>query len=908
MEFSKDLALDPEGCLYLCLQPSPSTVAKAPSTESWDDFAALLEKSEARALFFLEDSSDLKRRSGSFRFWSDFTANFLQVLCTTADEERIPRAFELSKYCRQFAEIPPILGYEFLTLERLGEKWLRFAEFVEADLPTTALGLREYIAAKFPRWAEVGKIHFHLAENSASQDFPFAFLATYSIRQNHRTRVQHLPLGRAIQGLIDSGDNGGIQILLSPLAKAAEKSEFVERLFQTKEVFKPLPLTADRTYEFLESIPALEISGIIVKVPKLWAGGQPPRAKAQVAVRGPEAKSFVGFNGLLKFSTSISIDGVKISESDAAEILASRSKLLFFRGRWIEVDREKLGGILDRFAKAQRVAGDTISFAEALRLLSGSYGAAGAAPVTGKGDADWLEIVGDQALEDIIKQLKDPESLGAAADAAILKENLKTVLRPYQLHGVQWARFISLLGLGGCLADDMGLGKTIQILALLLLEKTKPSSEDQRHHLIIAPASLLGNWKQEAAKFAPSLRLIIAHSSGDVATSSLKSGSIPLDQIDVVVTTYQMISRLPWLREKSWNCIVVDEAQAIKNGDTAVAKSIKSLTARCRFALTGTPVENRLTDLWSIFDFICPGILGNQIEFQRFSDQLQSEDRQAKFSQFRALIAPFILRRKKTDRTIIADLPDKVEKKVYCLLAPAQVSLYQAEVENLAKDLKSMDKDDKKRKGLILSYLTKFKQICNHPSQYLGNQTYDVAESGKFQRIREVLRSVSENLEKALIFTQYRELTDILAGLIERDFGSRPLVLHGGTAVKNRPGLVAQFQSPHGPKYFVLSLKAAGTGLNLTAASHVIHFDRWWNPAVEDQATDRAFRIGQKKNVIVHKFIVRGSIEERIDDMIESKKSLAMEVLGEKNELKFMDLGDEEILRMVQLDLNTAVD
>jgi non-specific serine/threonine protein kinase len=348
MDFARDLAIDPDGRLYLSLQPLSRDIPDAVTLEDLDEFAELLPQSEPRALFFLEQATGLKQRTESFQFWSDFAANFLQVLCTTADEDTVPRDFELSKYCRQFSEIPPVLGYEFLTVEVLGEKWRGLAAVVEAESKALGNGLRDYIATKFPRWAEVGKIHFHLAENSDSPDFPFVFLATYSIRQNHRTRVQHLPLGRAVKGLLDSAENGSIQVLLSPLAKAAEKSEFVSQLFQTKDVFKTLPLTADRTYQFLESIPALESSGIVVKVPKLWVGGHPPRAKAQVAVSSPESKSFVGFNGLLKFSTSISINGMGISEKDAAEILASRSKLLFFRGRWIEVDREKLEDILNR--------------------------------------------------------------------------------------------------------------------------------------------------------------------------------------------------------------------------------------------------------------------------------------------------------------------------------------------------------------------------------------------------------------------------------------------------------------------------------------------------------------------------------------------------------------------------------
>ncbi len=906
MRFFEDLALDHEGRLLLSVQPLTAETTEEAASDL-GAFKKRLESSEAAALFFLEASPGLRQRSPSFRFWAEFTGNFLQLLCTTADDEVVPKDFALSKYCQQFSALPTVLGYEFLSLDYLAAKWSSLGAWIGEEQHATGESLRALITSRFPRWAEVGKIHFHLAENPTVAEFPFAFLATYAVRQSQRTRVQHMPLQNAIKGLMAASEHANLQVLLSPIIKAAEQSEFIHRLFQTKDLFKALPLTPERAYHFLESIPVLEQAGIIVKVPKLWAGGRPPRAKAQIAIAGPEGKSFVGFNGLLKFTTSLSINGEALSAKDAEDILASHSRLLFFRGRWIEVDRDRVAQILDRFAKAQRVAGESISFAEAMRLLSGAYGSQGKIPAPTAGDELWMETRGNDALDRLLDELKDPALLHNPFDESLLHNRLQATLRPYQQRGVQWLRFISLLGLGGCLADDMGLGKTVQVLALLLLESNRQPGHRGQPHLIVAPASLLGNWQRETEKFAPSLRFVIAHNSGDLNGERLKNGSLPFAELDLVITTYQMVMRLPWIQEHSWDCLVVDEAQAIKNADTATARAIKALNSRCRFALTGTPVENRLMDLWSILDFSCPGVLGTQSEFQKFTEALDGEQRAAKFSQFRRLITPFILRRKKTDRSIINDLPDKIERKVYCLLTPAQVSLYQAEVENLAKDLRQLQQDDKRRKGLILSYLTKFKQICNHPSHFLGNHRYDLDDSGKFLQTRSILTAVAANLEKVLIFTQYRELTDILAGLVEREFGEPALVLHGGTPVAKRSQLVEQFQSPRGPKHFILSLRAAGTGLNLTAASQVIHFDRWWNPAVEDQATDRAFRIGQKRNVLIHKLIVKGTIEERIDDMIDSKKSLAGEALGEKSEFKITGLSDEEILNLVHLDLKSAM-
>jgi SNF2 family DNA or RNA helicase len=372
------------------------------------------------------------------------------------------------------------------------------------------------------------------------------------------------------------------------------------------------------------------------------------------------------------------------------------------------------------------------------------------------------------------------------------------------------------------------------------------------------------------------------------------------------VTTYGLTHRLGWLGEIEWPLVILDEAQAIKNPGAKQARAVKAIRSRSRVALTGTPVENRLSDLWSLFDFLNPGLLGSGRAFATFAKQLAA--RGAGFTPLRELTRPYILRRLKTDRRVIDDLPDKTEVSAYCVLSKAQAALYQESVKRLADTLAGLDGGSAiERRGVVLTYLMRLKQICNHPSQWLRDGAWAPEASGKFARLRELGEVIADKQEKALIFTQFREMTEPLAAYLETVFGHRGLVMHGATAVGARRDLVARFQDDPRVPFFVLSLKAGGTGLNLTAASHVIHFDRWWNPAVEDQATDRAFRIGQKKNVLVHKFVCRGTVEEKIDALIASKQHMAREVLEAGGEALLTEMSDAELLRVVSLDLTTAL-
>jgi SNF2 family DNA or RNA helicase len=448
----------------------------------------------------------------------------------------------------------------------------------------------------------------------------------------------------------------------------------------------------------------------------------------------------------------------------------------------------------------------------------------------------------------------------------------------------------------------MGPGKTIQVLSLLLVLKREQQGACNPS-LLVAPASLLANWAAEAQRFAPSLRLLIAHPSAMPGAELRALDAAQLAKVDLVITSYGTLMRAPALADKQWRLAVLDEAQAIKNPGSKQTQQVKRLKAQSRIALTGTPVENRLSDLWSIFDFTHPGLLGTGKVFSDFTKRLTEQQH---FGPLRTLVQPYILRRLKTDKAVIADLPDKTEVKAWCHLSPTQAALYQRAVKELEFALDNAD--GMARRGVVLAFLMRFKQICNHPSQWLGDGAWSPSDSGKFARLRELAEVIAAKQDKMLVFTQFRETTAPLAAFLGAIFGREGLVLHGGTPVAKRRELVKRFQEDEQTPFFVLSLKAGGAGLNLTAASHVVHFDRWWNPAVENQATDRAFRIGQKKNVLVHKFVCRGTVEDRIDQLIESKQQLVKDVLQEGAELLLTELSDSELLNLVKLDIHAAQD
>jgi non-specific serine/threonine protein kinase len=832
----------------------------------------------------------------------DLARAFMSRLCTVVDLDAKDTQVAVPPPSEGFATwlegAPPILGAEYLSAEVAAELWHETEGVLQAELRTHGGTLAALLEARGSAFCLVGRVCLHLAENKEEPHAPFAFLATYTTKLSRQGKAQHAPLGRALTEYAGAKDKAALLSLLRPVQRAAERSALMRELLESGELYHPLKWTARDAYRFLQEVPALEASGLVVRVPDWWRARRTTRPEVRVSVGG-RAGPTLGADTLLDFSVELSLDGEALTDAEWKRLLASTEGLVLMKGRWVEVDAEKLAAVLAHWKAVERAARQGVPFHEGMRLLAG---------VTlreegGKGPAvdvaDWSRVTAGDGLRRTLEELARPDARSAG-----VVPGLEASLRPYQQAGVAWLALLTRLGLGACLADDMGLGKTIQVLSLLLQRK---AAADRRPSLLVVPASLLGNWKAEAARFAPGLRLLVAHPSERPAADLAKLAEKELAAIDLVVTSYGTVQRLPWATETAWDLVILDEAQAIKNPGAKQSRAVKALRGRARVALTGTPVENRLGDLWSIFDFVCPGLLGTAGEFGKLVKRLAASEAPSRYVPLRRLVQPYVLRRLKTDRTVIADLPDKTEVRAYCALSKAQAALYAQTVDALERDLKQKS-DDIARRGKILAYLLRFKQICNHPSQWTGDGAWDPADSGKLARLAQLCEPIAARQEKVLVFTQFRETTEPLARFLAGVFGRSGLVLTGETKVKDRRALVERFQDEQGPPFFVLSLKAGGTGLNLTAASHVIHFDRWWNPAVEDQATDRAYRIGQRRNVLVHKFVCRGTVEERIDALVEGKRELAGAVVEGGGEPALTELDDAELLRVVALDLRAALD
>ncbi|BCG04597.1 hypothetical protein PPGU19_091650 (plasmid) [Paraburkholderia sp. PGU19] len=781
-------------------------------------------------------------------------------------------------------------GAEYLTSDVLAALWGEIDIALRDELASTGESLQAFLKSRHPAWNLVGRVHFNLAENRKDPEAPFAFLATYAARISAHGKTQHQPLSRALEEFSGARNKAKLLSLLMPVRRAAERCDWLRAMLESREIYHPLRWMPADAYRVLCDLPALESAGIVVRLPATWATGRPARPAVKASV-GAQPPSLLGKDALLDFRMEVSLDGEPLSPAEIRRLLKGADGLQWIRGRWIEVDTKKLGHLLQRFESLEKTAQSGLPLNDALRLLAGVSGD----EAEGFDGRDWAQVVAGNWLAETLGHLRQPEGL-AQVDPG---PDLRAQLRPYQQAGVRWLYLLSRLGLGACLADDMGLGKTMQVLSLLLILKREQA--DSRPSLLVAPASLLANWAAEAERFAPGLRVLVAHPSVTPAEELRALNDGQLTQTDLVITSFGSLLRQPALETIQWRIAIVDEAQAIKNPGARQTKQVKKLQAQSRIALTGTPVENRLSDLWSIFDFTHPGLLGSAKEFADLSRRLAKIEH---FGPLRTLVRPYILRRLKTDRRVIADLPEKTELKAWCHLSPVQAALYERAVKDLAAALDGADGIE--RKGIVLSYLMRFKQICNHPSQWLGDAAWGPEASGKFARLRELVDVIAAKQEKVLVFTQFRETTEPLAAFLGSLFGREGLVLHGGTPVGKRRELVRQFQEDESTPFFVLSLKAGGSGLNLTSASHVIHFDRWWNPAVENQATDRAFRIGQRKNVLVHKFVCQGTVEDRIDQLIESKQQLVNDMLEGGAELQLTEMSDQELLALVKLDIHSA--
>jgi non-specific serine/threonine protein kinase len=839
-----------------------------------------------------------------FGYWREFAARYVTAICTLPDlgDGRAPAhipALAHEELESLVASRPPMTGAEYLTPSVLQALWAALDTAFRSELAESKGSVQDLLARKSAAWHLVGRVHFNLAENKKDDEAPFAFLATYTTRLSAHAKAQHLPLGQALREYAGAANKARLLSLLLPVQRAAEQCPWLKTMVDAGEIYHPLRWTPAEAFQLLTALPLLETAGIVVRVPGTWRANRPPRPQVSATVGG-KTPFGLGTDALLDFQMEVTLDGERLTAAEIKELLAASDGLHLVRGRWVEVNRQKLARMLDEFQAVERAAADGgLSFAEAMRLLSGANVAGDRAVDEAP---DWSRVVAGPWLMKTLEGLRRPDGLARVEPG----DQLKATLRPYQQVGVRWLHLLSTLGLGGCLADDMGLGKTMQVLAVLLVRQGHGDGA-RSTSLLVAPASLLANWTSEIERFAPSLRVLVAHPSAMAADRLQAIDPGTLAEVDLVITSYGSLLRVPGLLKIPWHLAVLDEAQAIKNPGARQTRAAKQLDAHARIALTGTPVENRLGDLWSIFDFINPGLLGSSKEFSSFAKRL-AERPHNPYGPLRELVQPYILRRLKTDKTVIADLPDKTEVKAYCHLTRTQAALYQQGVKELAARLSTTlrDGDGIRRRGVVLAFLMRFKQICNHPSQWLGDDAWAEADSGKLARLREIAAVIAAKQEKALVFTQFREVTAPLAAFLGSVFGRPGLVLHGGTDVRKRPALVRQFQQDEDVPFFVLSLKAGGTGLNLTAAAHVIHFDRWWNPAVENQATDRAFRIGQTRNVLVHKFLCRGTVEEKIDQLIDSKRQLSQDLLEGGAELLLTEMKDDELLRLVALDLHAA--
>ena len=640
----------------------------------------------------------------------------------------------------------------------------------------------------------------------------------------------------------------------------------------------------------IDGLHLCELAGVPILVPKGLVRQQfTLKAKASPSERGGISANLGA--AMVDVDWGLVLGDDQLDENDLQILANAKTGLVQLKGQWINIDANQAQTALDVLSERRRQS-NVLSPAELLRFsmeetsdpLQNEEGQQIPSTETTASE-EWivqlLEGLPDERLEEVF----EPESFTGS-------------LRPYQRRGLAWLQFLSKLGLGGCLADDMGLGKTPTTLAHVLGRNRKQPS------LVICPLSVVHNWESEAKKFTPNLRVLVAHGSGRPTGQSLVKSA---KESDIVITTYATATRdIGELAKINWDLLICDEAQFIKNHNTNAAMAVRAIQAQQKVALTGTPVENRLSELWAILDAVNPGILGGISWFrEEFATPIETHKDMQALEKMRRLTDPFILRRTKDDKSLVPDLPEKVEQIAWSKLTQEQAALYKAVLDDFLNEASKME--GIKRKGLILATLTKLKQICNHPAQFLADGSTITGRSGKLSRLEELLKDVLESEQQLLLFTQYRAMGELLADHLVGTLGQRPPFLHGGVPRAKRENMISSFQNGPEVPILLISLKAGGTGLNLTAANRVIHYDRWWNPAVEDQATDRAWRIGQDQTVFVHKLVCQGTLEEKINQLLSDKKELAEKSVGTGDDW-FTNLDTEQLREVLSLNLAEAVD
>lgn len=823
-------------------------------------------------LGFLESSKGLESSALFLYRLSEYFIKFLSRL-PELEVAREQTKLELDKDQVEYliSLVPFAIGSEYVNEYWIKEQIIQMNNVFFEQMSQYEGSVQMYLQEKSQNLHVAQRIYFHLVENEEEKDHPFAFLVTYASKDNYG-RILHMPLKNALVEY--QKDREQLLKLLSCLNNVAQKNYLIAEYMNSGDIYHPIRLSVKEAYYLLKSVPEIEKSGITCRVPNWWKKHY-SSVSAKVSV-GDKKQSLFGFDTLLNLQPNLIVNGNVLTKSEISQLLKAEEGLAWLKGQWVEVNHAKLKQLLEQMETYD----GSISLKEALTrtYLSDDE----------ETDSE-IEITNGKWLNTLMAQLKNPSKIKNKSKPRYLNAKL----RPYQMSGYNWLNQMSDLGFGACLADDMGLGKTIQVISYL--EKMIESKKGSRV-LLIVPASLLGNWSKEIDKFAAKLPYYILHGKG----APLLSKEFQTQTAFLTITTYGMATRLEILQKINWDCIILDEAQAIKNPGTKQTRIIKKIPSRMKIAMTGTPIENDLSNLWSLFDFLNKGLLGSANEFKEFTKNMPSTPES--MAKLKAMVSPFILRRLKTDKSIISDLPDKIEIIDHVDLSKRQIVLYRREVAKAEEKLEQLEGFE--RRGLVLALLTKLKQICNHPDQFVKDDNYNAKDSGKFQILKELCQTIYEKRERVLVFTQYKELCGPLANYLEMIFNRKGFIIHGGISPKKRTEIVDKFNDPnHYVPFIILSLKAAGTGLNLVSANHVIHFDRWWNPAVENQASDRAYRIGQTKEVFVHKLVSNGTIEEKIDQLIQSKQELANSVLAASQESWITELSNDELLKLLRLDL-----
>ena len=778
-------------------------------------------------------SDNIKDSSPSLDFLKRITDNFFFQLERTPslalEREKAIVSYDKIELDEILSDAPFILGGQYLSSEWALSLFDRYLSVFKSDISTYSSSVESYFSSFSSRYKLPSRIFFHLLE-SKKPEAPFAFMATYST-VGEDGKVHHYPLKYALKEYSSSIEK--LAVLISSIKKAAKNSDIISSWLNTGEIFSPIYVSKEEAYAFLMDVPLFEEVGIVTRIPGWWKKRKRnSRINIEIENKGSSCS-------ITSFRPKMVWQGVEITKDEIQDILSRTEGLYLLKGNWIEVDKHSLELL---FKEYEELENREISLLSALKLSSG---------VEKKPFPISIDI------EDMIKSSITSDLPSSPP------QSFSGTLRPYQRDGYRWLMGISRLSLGPLLADDMGLGKTVEILAYL--EEMRSRYKDAKV-LLIVPASLLGNWGRECMKFTPELDFSIRHGK------DAKKKDFPF----LTIVTYQGAATSASIKEEKWDLVILDEAQNIKNRNTKQTKAIKALERKQAIAMTGTPIENSLMNLWSIFDFLSPGLLGDEKDFESFSDSLGGD----KMDNLKKVVTPFILRRLKTDKSILNDLPEKVENELMVSLTPEQRVLYNKVVDEYEEALQRKEETGANPLTLAGSTIMKLKMVANHPSQYLGDGEYDEKKSGKFLLLKELCTTIHENREKVLVFTQFASIIPNLLALLSPVFGHDGEYIDGSTPPEKRTRIVDSFQSGEIP-FLVISLKAGGTGLTLTEANNVIHFDRWWNPAVEDQATDRAYRIGQKKVVTVYKFIAEDTIEERISQILKEKTELAESVLGE---------------------------